>query len=53
MKFLIQTSIIMLEKKKFWKIMLQAFVPKSILHVYKKSKWNQRKIAPKIIQNVL
>jgi hypothetical protein len=33
--------------------MLETFVSESILHVYQNVKWNQRKIAPKIIQNVL
>jgi hypothetical protein len=31
--------------------MLEAFVSKSILNVYQNARWNQRKIAPKIIQN--
>jgi hypothetical protein len=32
--------------------MLEAFVSKFILYVYKNVKWNQRKIAPKRIQNI-
>jgi hypothetical protein len=32
--------------------MLEAFVSKFILYVYKNAKWNQRKIDPKIIQNM-
>jgi hypothetical protein len=40
-------------EKNCWKIMLQAFVPKFISHVSQKTRWNQRKISPKIILNVL
>jgi len=35
------------------RIMLEAFVLKSILYVYQSARWNQRKIAPKIYQNIL
>jgi len=51
-----------IEKTKFvkkitfiWKmtrIMLEAFVSKSILYVYQNARWNQRKIAPQIYQNI-
>jgi hypothetical protein len=32
--------------------MLEAIVSKFILYVYQNARWNQRKHAPKIIQNV-
>jgi len=61
-KFFIQKNCknVLKKKKKNWKnifiwkiirTMLEAFVSKSILHVYQNARWNQRKIAPKIIQN--
>jgi hypothetical protein len=62
MMFFIQINITMLKKKIIekinfvWnikKIMLEAFVSTFILHVYQNVRWNQRKIDPKIIQNLL
>jgi hypothetical protein len=40
------------KKKVCWKIMLQPFVPKSILHVYKKKLDEIKEKWPQIIQNV-
>jgi hypothetical protein len=37
---------------KITRIMLEAFVSNFILYVYQNAKWNQRKIAPQIIQNI-
>jgi hypothetical protein len=34
---------------KITRIMLKAFVSKSILHIYQNSRWNQRQTTPKII----
>jgi hypothetical protein len=57
-KFFIQTNTSVLKNKKncwkitfIWKmtrIMLDAFVSKFISYVYQNSRWNQRKIVPKI-----
>jgi hypothetical protein len=61
-KFFIRISKSVLKKNIFlkiifiWKmtrIMLEAFVLESILYVYQNAKWNERKFAPKIYQNVL
>jgi hypothetical protein len=38
---------------KITKIVLEAFVSKSILFVYQNAKWNQRNPTPKIILNIL
>jgi hypothetical protein len=38
---------------KITKIVLEAFVSKSILFVYQNTKWNQRNPTPKIILNIL
>jgi hypothetical protein len=37
---------------KLRRIMLEAFVLKSILYVYQNTKWNQRKITPKLYKNI-
>jgi len=62
MKFFIQTNITMLKKKVYWKNYfslkdnknnVRGFISTFILHVYQNAKWNQRKLDPKIIQNLL
>jgi hypothetical protein len=58
-KFFIQINISVLKKNillknyfqlKMKRIMLDAFVSKSILYVYQNARWNQGKIVPKIYQ---
>jgi len=60
-KFFIQMNRSVLKKNNLLKIifiwkmtrsMLEAFVSKSILYVHQNARWNQRKIAPKIKQNI-
>jgi hypothetical protein len=55
MRFFIQTSVIIFTKKNCWKftfiwkrkrIMLEAFVSKSISHVYQNIRWNFLKLTP-------
>ncbi len=38
--------------EKMTRIMLDAFVSKSILYVYQNARWNRRKTIPKIYQNI-
>jgi hypothetical protein len=60
-KFFIQTSTSVLKKNillkiyfhlKMTRIMLEDFISKIILYVYQNARWIQRKIAPKIYQNI-
>jgi hypothetical protein len=60
-KVFIQMSISVLKKNillknyfylKMTRIMLYTFVSKTILFIYQNTRWNQRRLAPKIYQNI-